>query len=358
MSDSIIDINKVSVSFLQKGKRLDAVKDVSLSINRGDIYGIVGYSGAGKSTLSRTINLLQKPTSGAVVVDNKTFFDSSKSRKPTISSKELRIERQKIGMIFQHFNLLNEQTVVQNVEFALKHSKLKEKQVQQRAQKLLGLVGLSEYANTYPAQLSGGQQQRVAIARALANDPKILISDESTSALDPQNTNQILDLLKRLNSQLGLTVILITHEIDAVKRIANKAAVMDAGQIIESGSIVDVFVHPQKQLTKTLIGFNEGPKKAISILNSNGLKLNPSEQYIKLTYFGNEVSEPVVINLYKDLDVTANIIYSNVDILGNTLVGTMFIIIDGKSENVEKAIDYLRERDINIEKLDRSEVNS
>lgn len=358
MSDSIIDINKVSVSFLQKGKRLDAVKDVSLSINSGDIYGIVGYSGAGKSTLSRTINLLQKPTSGTVVVDNKTFFDSSKSRKPTISSKELRIERQKIGMIFQHFNLLNEQTVIQNVEFALKHSKLKEKQVRQRAQKLLGLVGLSEYADTYPAQLSGGQQQRVAIARALANDPKILISDESTSALDPQNTNQILDLLKRLNLQLGLTVILITHEIDAVKRIANKAAVMDAGQIIESGSIVDVFVHPQKQLTKTLIGFNEGPKKAISILNSNGLKLNSNEQYIKLTYFGNEVSEPVVISLYKDLDVTANIIYSDVDILGDTLVGMMFIIIEGKSENVDKAIDYLRQRNINIEKLDRSEVNS
>ncbi|MBT9671112.1 ATP-binding cassette domain-containing protein [Secundilactobacillus kimchicus] len=346
MTEPIIKLEDVNVTFQQKNQTLPAVQHVNLDINQGDIYGIVGYSGAGKSTLSRTINLLQNPTSGKVTVNGRVFFD----QKVTIKAKELRQERQKIGMIFQHFNLLNEQTVIQNVAFALKHSKLKEKEITAKSKELLELVGLGEYANSYAAQLSGGQQQRVAIARALANDPKILISDESTSALDPQNTNQILDLLKDLNKRLNLTVILITHEIDAVKRIANKVAVMDHGQIIEKGSLIDVFIHPKQELTQKLIGFNDGPLKAVDLLTKSGERTQ-DETFVKLTYTGGEVNEPIVVKLYKDFSVAANIIYSNVDFLGDQLIGTLFISLQGDDANIRSSIAYLNSHNVTVEEI-------
>ena len=230
MADPIINLQDINVTFKQGKKVVHAVQDVSLQIQPGDIYGIVGYSGAGKSTLVRTINLLQKPTDGTVTVDGDTFFSDHQQQ---VSNKELQSKRRNIGMIFQHFNLLNETSVIENVLFALKHSDLDDDAQEKKALELLDLVGLKDKAEFYPVQLSGGEQQRVSIARALANDPKILISDEATSALDPQNTNQILDLLKSLNQKIGLTVVLITHEMDAVKRVANKIAVMEHGKVIE-----------------------------------------------------------------------------------------------------------------------------
>ncbi|MDE7525204.1 methionine ABC transporter ATP-binding protein, partial [Streptococcus agalactiae] len=207
-----------------------------------DIYGIVGYSGAGKSTLVRVINLLQEPSAGKITIDDQVIYDN----KVTLTSTQLREQRREIGMIFQHFNLMSQLTAEQNVAFALKHSGLSKEAKAAKVAKLLELVGLSDRAQNYPSQLSGGQKQRVAIARALANDPKILISDESTSALDPKTTKQILALLQDLNKKLGLTIVLITHEMQIVKDIANRVAVMQNGKLIEEGSVLDIFSHPRE----------------------------------------------------------------------------------------------------------------
>ena len=215
----MIELKNISVTFQQKKQEIQAVQDVSLTIDKGDIYGIVGYSGAGKSTLVRVINLLQRPTAGTVIINKENIL--------TFSKKELRQQRKKIGMIFQHFNLMKERTIFSNIDFSLKYSGLSKSERRQKISHLLELVGLSEKRDAYPSQLSGGQKQRVAIARALANDPEILLCDEATSALDPKTTGQILALLKKLNQELNLTIVLITHEMQVVKEICNKVAVME-----------------------------------------------------------------------------------------------------------------------------------
>lgn len=220
MSKEMIQLDHIDVTFQQKKRQIQAVKDVTIHIQERDIYGIVGYSGAGKSTLVRVINLLQVPTSGKIIVDDDVLFDN----KVTLTAEQLRRKRQDIGMIFQHFNLMSQLTAEENVAFALKHSGLSKEEKKEKVRTLLELVGLADRAENYPSQLSGGQKQRVAIARALANDPKILISDESTSALDPKTTKQILALLQDLNQKLGLTIVLITHEMQIVKDIANRPA--------------------------------------------------------------------------------------------------------------------------------------
>ena len=236
MIKPIINLEHIDITFRQKKRVIEAVKDVSIVINKGDIYGIVGYSGAGKSTLVRTINLLQAPTAGKITIgDDVTFSDG----KVQLKGVALRQKRQKIGMIFQHFNLMAQKTARQNVAFALRHSKLSKEEKDQKVAELLELVGLADRAENYPSQLSGGQKQRVAIARALANDPEILISDESTSALDPKTTKQILALLQELNQKLGLTVVMITHEMQIVKDICHRVAVMQNGRLIEEGSVLD-----------------------------------------------------------------------------------------------------------------------
>ncbi|AUJ31739.1 MAG: methionine ABC transporter ATP-binding protein [Liquorilactobacillus nagelii] len=346
MTKEIIKLDNISVTFEQKKKQIKAVKDVTLHVNQGDIYGVVGYSGAGKSTLVRVINLLQQPSSGRVEVSGDVLYDKQHQ---IIAAKKLREKRRKIGMIFQHFNLLNEQTIIQNIAFALKHSGLKEKEITEKAQRLLDLVGLGERKNAFPTQLSGGQQQRVAIARALANDPEILISDEGTSALDPKNTAQILDLLQDLNKKFGLTVVLITHEMDAVKRIANKVAVMDNGEIIERGDLLQIFTGAKERLTRELIG---GSAKAIATLRDFKLaKLKADERIVQLTYVGNAVSEPLLVKLYRDFDVEANIIYSNIEVLRGTPVGTLFVIIKGTTAGQQKALDYLQNQGVIITQI-------
>ncbi|MDE7494592.1 methionine ABC transporter ATP-binding protein, partial [Streptococcus agalactiae] len=244
--EPIITLDNIDVTFHQKKREINAVKDVTIHINQGDIYVIVVYSGAGKSTLVRVINLLQEPSAGKITIDDQVIYDN----KVTLTSTQLREQRREIGMIFQHFNLMSQLTAEQNVAFALKHSGLSKEAKAAKVAKLLELVGLSDRAQNYPSQLSGGQKQRVAIARALANDPKILISDESTSALDPKTTKQILALLQDLNKKLGLTIVLITHEMQIVKDIANRVAVMQNGKLIEEGSVLDIFSHPRESLTQ------------------------------------------------------------------------------------------------------------
>lgn len=257
--EPIIKLDNIDVTFHQKKREINAVKDVTIHINQGDIYGIVGYSGAGKSTLVRVINLLQEPSAGKITIDDQVIYDN----KVTLTSTQLREQRREIGMIFQHFNLMSQLTAEQNVVFALKHSGLSKEAKAAKVAKLLELVGLSDRAQNYPSQLSGGQKQRVAIARALANDPKILISDESTSALDPKTTKQILALLQDLNKKLGLTIVLITHEMQIVKDIANRVAVMQNGKLIEEGSVLDIFSHPRESLTQDFIKIATGIDEAM-----------------------------------------------------------------------------------------------
>ena len=347
MANPIIDLQDIDVTFKQGKEVVHAVKDVSLSIEKGDIYGIVGYSGAGKSTLVRTINLLQKPTDGTVTIDGDVFF---KDHQQQLSNKELQKKRRSIGMIFQHFNLLNETSVIENVLFALKHSDLDDDAQEKKAYELLELVGLKDKAEFYPVQLSGGEQQRVSIARALANDPAILISDEATSALDPQNTNQILDLLKKLNTELDLTVVLITHEMDAVKRVANKIAVMEHGQIIERGPLQKVFLQPQRELTRQFVG---GSLAAIDTLKAFDLdQLTADEDLFQLVYNGNNVTKSIIIELYKKLGVEASMLYGNIEVLGGEPVGTLFVVVKGDEQQRQAAVQFLQDNKVTVTKIE------
>ena len=245
VADIAIDLQDINVTFQRKNETVTAVDNVSLQVKKGSIYGIIGYSGAGKSTLVRVINLLQRPTSGKVTVSGKDLQQ--------LTDKKLRGVRQKVGMIFQHFNLLRSRTVLNNVEYPLLSRKISRKERQDKALELLKLVGLAEYAQSYPEELSGGQKQRVAIARALANDPDILISDEATSALDPQTTESILKLLKKLNDELGLTIVLITHEMQVIKSVCQEVAVMENGEAVEIETVKELFENPKTNIAKKLV---------------------------------------------------------------------------------------------------------
>ncbi|WP_413628101.1 methionine ABC transporter ATP-binding protein [Fructilactobacillus vespulae] len=347
MTNKIVEFKDVSVEFAQDKQKIKAVSDVSFGIPEGQIFGIAGYSGAGKSTLVRTINLLQKPTSGEVDVFGKTFFKKDGGAAEIISDKDLRTERRQIGMIFQHYNLLSQKTVIENVEFALKHAGLKEKEVTAKATSLLKDVGLEAYAKHYPGQLSGGQQQRVAIARALANDPKILISDEATSALDPENTNQILDLLKELNQKYGLTVILITHEMDAIKRICDQVVIMDSGKVTDLGSLVDVFVKSTNPVTRKIVGSDFD---ALSILSSLNIETK-NRNLIKLVYFSTEISKPIIVELYEKFKVSASIVYADIEQFGAEAVGIMIVDLNGEAAQIKQAVDYLNGLDVEVSEL-------
>lgn len=343
----IITLENIDVTFKQGKQVVNAVKNVNLNVEKGDVFGVVGYSGAGKSTLVRTINLLQKPTSGTVKVNGTLLFADNKQQ---ISNKELQKQRRSIGMIFQHFNLLNETTVVDNVAFALRHSSLSDKEIEEKALNLLKLVGLEDKAKFYPIQLSGGEQQRVAIARALANDPEILISDESTSALDPRTTNQILDLLKELNAKLGLTIVLITHEMDAVKRIANKIAIMEHGVIIEKGKLRDVYLRPKEELSRQFVG---GSLAAIETLKAFNLgNLSPDQKLFQLVFSAANVTKSIILELYKELGLDVSMLYGNIEVLEGEPVGTMFILAKGEPDKLDKVADYLKKENVEVTRID------
>ena len=335
MSKEMIQLDHIDVTFQQKKRQIQAVKDVTLHIQERDIYGIVGYSGAGKSTLVRVINLLQVPTNGKIIVDGDVLFDN----KVTLTAEQLRHKRQDIGMIFQHFNLMSQLTAEENVAFALKHSGLSKEEKKEKVHTLLELVGLADRAENYPSQLSGGQKQRVAIARALANDPKILISDESTSALDPKTTKQILTLLQDLNQKLGLTIVLITHEMQIIKDIANCVAVMQDGQLIEEGSVLDIFSNPQQDLTKDFISTATGIDEAMDKIEQQEIvkHLASNSLLVQMKYAGTSTDEPLLNEIYKHHQVTANILYGNIEILGGTPVGELVVVLSGQKENLVAA---------------------
>ncbi|WP_333564743.1 methionine ABC transporter ATP-binding protein [Streptococcus parasuis] len=347
MSKEIIKLDKIDVTFRQKKREITAVKDVSIHINQGDIYGIVGYSGAGKSTLVRVINLLQVPTGGTITVDKDVLFENGKV---TLTPAHLRRKRRDIGMIFQHFNLMAQSTAAENVAFALKHSGLSKEEKAEKVKKLLDLVGLADRAENYPAQLSGGQKQRVAIARALANDPKILISDESTSALDPKTTKQILALLQELNEKLGLTIVLITHEMQIVKDIANRVAVMQDGRLIEEGSVLEIFSHPKQELTKDFIKTATGIDEALVKIYQQGIvkKLPDNSVLVQLKYSGASTDTAIVNDLYKFYQVSSNILYGNIEILDHIPVGELVVILSGEQANIQRALTAVREANVEV----------
>ncbi|GEK27930.1 methionine ABC transporter ATP-binding protein [Furfurilactobacillus siliginis] len=349
----IIELKDIDVTFKEADRTVKAVKDVNLQVNKGDIYGIVGYSGAGKSTLVRVINQLQRQSKGTVTVSGQNLGN--------LSGKNLRQARTKIGMIFQHFNLMNERTIGDNVLFPLLlGSKLTRKEKQAKVDELLDLVGLADKKNDYPAQLSGGQKQRVAIARALANDPEILISDEATSALDPKTTGAILELLKHLNETLGLTVVLITHEMQAVKAICNKVAVMQSGEIIERGDLLTIFSNPTEQLTKEFIETSSQIDSALAnvVEQATVQNLGAGEQLVVLSYAGDSTEAPLIAQLYEKFHVTPNILFGNVEILQNTPVGTLGLVLSGVGDAVETALAYVAQQGVHVRRINVAEYRA
>ncbi|KPJ21823.1 methionine ABC transporter ATP-binding protein [Streptococcus phocae] len=352
MDQAIIQLNHIDITFQQNKRVINAVKDVSITINQGDIYGIVGYSGAGKSTLVRVINLLQSPTSGSIVVDGDVTFDQGKI---TLSSKALREKRREIGMIFQHFNLMTKKTARENVAFALRHSGLSKAEKEAKVTKLLDLVGLADRADNYPSQLSGGQKQRVAIARALANDPKILISDEATSALDPKTTKQILALLQDLNRQLGLTIVMITHEMQIVKDVCNRVAVMQNGVLIEEGSVLEMFFNPKEDLTKEFIATATGIDEALEKIHQQNIVKNLPKNAIlaQLKYAGASTGESLMSHIYRQFEVTSNILYGNINILDHVPVGELVVVFEGTASNIQSAEKALHEAGVEVSILKR-----
>lgn len=341
----MIELTDVSVIFEQKKRVLTAVNQVELKINKGEIFGIVGYSGAGKSTLVRVINLLQRPTSGSVKINGEELTK--------FSSKELRKKRRKIGMIFQHFNLMKNRNIFQNVEYALKYVGIKKEERERKVKELLELVGLSDKLESYPSQLSGGQKQRVAIARALASNPEVLLCDEATSALDPKTTLQILELLKKLNQKLGLTIILITHEMQVVKEICHKVAVMEDGKIIEKGSVLDIFSRPKELLTKDFIRTATHIDQALdTIINHPDFSnLASDETLVELSYVGSATNEALIAQVYRRFQVTTNILYGNVDILQDEPLGSLIVILKGALTQQQAAIKYLLSQEVRVDVL-------
>ena len=325
----------------RKDTTIHAVNDVSLKINDGDIYGIIGFSGAGKSTLVRCINLLERPDSGSVKIDGVEMMK--------LKPKELYKARTKIGMIFQQFNLMPSRTVLQNVAYPLRG--MTKEQIHARVRELLALVEISDKKNAYPSELSGGQKQRVAIARALANDPTILLCDEATSALDPQTTSSILQLLKYLNRKLGITIVVITHEMEVVKNICLKAAVMDAGRIIETGDVFEIFSNPKHPVTKNFVRTTSNLSKIDTLIRDESpmVKLRPGDVLARLVYVYADVSEPLISYASRAFDIEINIILADVEVVAGSMVGGTVVIFNGEREKIDRAIQYYRDKNIRVE---------
>ncbi len=343
----MITLEHVSKTFTTKSGYVHAVRDVSLQINEGEIYGIIGFSGAGKSTLVRCINLLERPEAGNVTVDGRELLK--------LDASQLRESRKKIGMIFQHFNLMRLRTVAQNVAFPLKKSGLSKEEIARKVKELLELVDLSEKANVYPSQLSGGQKQRVAIARALANDPKVLLCDEATSALDPQTTHSILKLIKDINQKLNLTVVLITHEMGVVKEICDRVAVMEDGRIVEEGSIVDIFTHPQAKMTKSFIASTSTTDRIYDLIEEGHTltELGEDEVIVSLKYDASNATQALISEISRTYDVDCNIIFGNIEVVKDTPIGTLIVVLKGDPEKRKAAFDCIKRHGVETEVIKR-----
>ncbi|MBO0453162.1 methionine ABC transporter ATP-binding protein [Candidatus Enterococcus murrayae] len=336
----MIELKEVSKVYQQKKRRVEAVKEVNLTIEKGEIFGVVGYSGAGKSTLIRMINFLEPPTTGDILINGQNLRELNK--------KELLLTRRKIGMIFQGYNLLSTATVYENIAKPLKLEGVSKDVIEERVARYLNLVGLTDRKDNYPAQLSGGQRQRVAIARALAHEPEILLSDEATSALDPETTESILTLLTKINQELGITIFLITHEIDVVQRICDRVAVMEDGRIVEAGPVIDLFTRPKEETTKRFIGANDGynvPEEVLAAYKGSG-------RLVQLQFIGEEATEPVLARVAKDFQLSPNILSGNIGYLKEKRHGQLLVQFDGGTEtDFQLAKEYIRSQGVLIEEV-------
>lgn len=349
----MINIQHMNKTFHLKTGDVEALNDVSLNIEAGQIYGVIGYSGAGKSTLVRCINLLETPDSGSLTVGGSGEI-VIQNGKPMVSGKALKEKqlgklRRGIGMIFQHFNLLDRSTVFENIAYPLRYSGMKKEEIDKRVTELLALVDLTDKRDTYPSQLSGGQKQRVAIARALANNPQILLSDEATSALDPDATEAILALLKQLNEKLGLTIVLITHEMAVIKAICHRVAVMEHGKVVEEGDVYDIFANPQQLITRKFIASSSTLGKAEKMIadGSPMMQVKPGEKLVRLTFRQDSVGDSVISKISRRFHANLNIVLANVDILQGHPLGAMIAVIGG--DDVDSALEYLRVHQISVE---------
>jgi D-methionine transport system ATP-binding protein len=337
---SIITLKDVKKVFSSKSGLVTAVDGINLEINKGEIFGVIGYSGAGKSTLIRMFNQLEKPTEGSIMVAGR---DMAK-----IQGRELRVARQESGMIFQHFNLLWSRTVRDNISFPLEISGVRKAEQRKRVDELIDLVGLKGREHAYPSELSGGQKQRVGIARALANNPKVLLCDEATSALDPQTTDSILDLLVDINKRLGLTIILITHEMHVIRKICHRVAVMENGRVVEQGDVLSVFKNPQEEITRRFVGQLTEPEDTQETAE-HLLEKYPNGKVIQLTFVGEETEQPLITNVIKNFDITVNILQGKISHLQSGSYGTLFVHVDGPDLEIKKVIDYIRDQAVVVE---------
>ncbi|MGL4735256.1 MAG: methionine ABC transporter ATP-binding protein MetN [Enterovibrio sp.] len=340
----MIQIKKASKIYQLAGKSIHALRNVNLHVKAGTIFGVIGPSGAGKSTLIRLVNLLEKPNRGQIFVDGVELN--------ALSNRELIEHRQKIGMIFQHFNLLSSRTVAENVALALELAGKKKSTIAPRVKQLLDLVGLSDKANVYPANLSGGQKQRVAIARALACQPKVLLCDEATSALDPATTQSILNLLQEINAKLGLTILLITHEMEVVKRICHEVAIISSGQLIEQGGVGDIFASPKTDLARDFI--QQIQHLAIPSDYQKRLTTDPAEglpPLVRLEFTGESVDAPVISHIARQFNIDISILNSSMDYAGGMKFGLMLAEFFGQPEDILHAFSFLKQHNINVEVL-------
>ncbi|GGK22111.1 methionine import ATP-binding protein MetN [Caldalkalibacillus thermarum] len=336
----MIDIQNVVKRFKSNKQEITAVDHVSLSIKKGEIFGVIGYSGAGKSTLIRMINLLETPTEGKVILDGTDLS--------ALSTKALRQKRQKIGMIFQHFNLLWSRTVKENIMFPLEIAGVPKAKREQRAQELIRLVELDGKEDQYPSQLSGGQKQRVGIARALANDPHVLLCDEATSALDPKTTDSILDLLKEINRRLGLTIVLITHEMHVIRKICDRVAVMEGGRVVEVGDVTDIFHQPQQEITKRFV---QQVTKSDEILSGAADWQVDQGWVVECRFMGEVAGKPVISQLIRQFDIEVNILQGKISRLKESSYGTLLIQVTGEEAEIKRAIGHLKSLGVGVEVL-------
>ena len=341
----MIEIRDLSLTYQGPKGPVHALRGINLEIASGEVFGIIGRSGAGKSSLVRCLNLLNRPTEGKVIVNGRDLM--------ALSDAELRAARRDIGMVFQHFNLLSSRTVFDNVALPLELAGLSKDEIAKRVTPLLELVGLDHLFDRYPAQISGGQKQRVGIARALASNPKVLLSDEATSALDPETTRSILDLLRKVNRELGVTVVLITHQMQVIKQIADRVAVIDGGNIAELGSVIDVFTKPQQAITKSLIDEivpQQLPESVMTRVSQLAAQLQPGQQgqLLRLSYAGESAYQPILSHLIRELGLDLSILHGQIDEIQEQTFGSLAVYASGEAAKIEAAVTHLRASGVQV----------
>lgn len=346
----MIQLEYVTKTFRTRDGNVHAVKDVSLTIEDGQIFGIIGFSGAGKSTLVRCMNLLERPDDGKVIFDGENLME--------MSPKELRQARQKMSMIFQHFNLMRSMTVYDNIALPLKMQHVPKEQIEPKVMELLELIDLVERRESYPSQLSGGQKQRVAIARALASDPSVLLCDEATSALDPQTTQSILRLIRKINREKGITVVIITHEMLVVKEVCDRVAVMEGGRVVEENDIVPVFVNPIQEITRSFINTANNADKIQELIDEGSTltTLEPDQQLVRLTYSSN-AGDALISKISRENGVDCSIIFGSVDIIKETPIGTLVTVFTGPDKDIRMALQSCRRQGVGVEVMKRGHLD-